>query len=201
MEVFNLIKGGGFIMWPLLLCSILVWAVALEKFYSLWFFRKKHNELHALLIDLVKDKKMNESIGASRNAHPLLTNIYAAVLVKEPDVDTWEQKIGRRLSETQQGLRKFLWLLGTIGNAAPFIGLFGTVVGIIKSFESMASSGKSGFNVVAQGLSEALIATAAGIIVAVISVVFFNYFQTRLQSLNLELKNKIEDLMDVVKSL
>jgi biopolymer transport protein ExbB/TolQ len=85
--------------------------------------------------------------------------------------------------EETQHLRKHLWILGTVASSAPFIGLFGTVVGIIKAFESMAVSGTGGFAVVAAGISEALVATALGLAVAIIALVFYNYFQTRIGSL------------------
>src|SRR4030065_1340127 len=87
------------------------------------------------------------------------------------------------LKETQK-LRKHLWILGTVASSAPFIGLLGTVVGIIKSFESMAIAGTGGFAVVAAGISEALVATALGLAVAIIAVIFYNYFQTRIATLN-----------------
>jgi biopolymer transport protein ExbB/TolQ len=106
-------------------------------------------------------------------------------------------RIGRRVQETQFALKKFLWVLGTIGSSAPFVGLFGTVAGIIRSFESIAVSGKSGFSVVASGLAEALIATAAGILVAVVAIVFYNYFQVRVANLCVEFRNKLEDLADL----
>jgi biopolymer transport protein ExbB/TolQ len=71
-----------------------------------------------------------------------------------------------------------------VASSAPFIGLLGTVVGIIKSFESMAVAGTGGFAVVAAGISEALVATAVGLGVAIIALVFYNYFQVRIASLN-----------------
>jgi biopolymer transport protein ExbB len=74
-------------------------------------------------------------------------------------------------------LRARLWLLGTVGASAPFVGLFGTVVGIVRAFEDIARSGAAGFNVVAGGIAEALVATAAGIVVAVFAVVAFNSLQ------------------------
>lgn len=197
--MFELFKEGGFIMYPLLICSVLVWAVAIEKFWSITKFKRESASLQNLLMSLFKEKKIAECKGACQNAHPLLGRPYQATLLEGKDFDVWEQNIGRRVSETQLGLKKFLWILGTIGNSAPFIGLFGTVIGIIKSFESIARAGKSGFAVVAAGLSEALTATAAGIIVAVIAVIFYNYFHTRLQVLNLNFKHDIEDFMDIVK--
>jgi biopolymer transport protein ExbB/TolQ len=86
--------------------------------------------------------------------------------------------------EEAQRLKKNLWILGTVASSAPFIGLLGTVVGIIKSFESMAVAGTGGFAVVAAGISEALVATALGLAVAIIAVIFYNYFQTRIATLN-----------------
>ena len=86
--------------------------------------------------------------------------------------------------EETQILKKNLWILGTVASSAPFIGLLGTVVGIIKSFESMAIAGTGGFAVVAAGISEALVATALGLAVAIIALIFYNYFQTRISSVN-----------------
>src|SRR5690606_26477531 len=73
----------------------------------------------------------------------------------------------RRAAEFVHFSKSGLWILGTLGNAAPFIGLLGTVIGIIKSFRDMAIEGSGGFAVVAAGISEALIATAAGLVVAI----------------------------------
>jgi biopolymer transport protein ExbB/TolQ len=91
--------------------------------------------------------------------------------------------VSEALFEETQKLKKNLWILGTVASSAPFIGLLGTVVGIIKSFESMAIAGTGGFAVVAAGISEALVATALGLGVAIIAVIFYNYFQTRISML------------------
>lgn len=197
MDLLQLLKDGGFIMYPLIICSVLVWAVVIEKFWFLSQFKKQFTCLHDRAITLIQEKKINEAKGLGHTVHRYISIPYSILFEEKKSKDQWEQKMGRRLLETQQGLKRSLWLLGTIGSASPFIGLFGTVVGIIKSFESIAVSGKSGFSVVAAGLSEALIATAAGIIVAVISVMFFNYFQNRLTILNTEFKHHLEDLMDL----
>jgi len=74
-------------------------------------------------------------------------------------------------------LRARLWILGTVASSAPFVGLLGTVVGIVRAFRDMARTGSSGFAVVASGISEALVATAAGIVVAVLAVIAFNALQ------------------------
>src|SRR5262249_36887450 len=86
--------------------------------------------------------------------------------------------------EETQKLKKHLWILGTVASSAPFIGLLGTVVGIIKAFESMAVAGTGGFAVGAAGISETLVATALGLAGAIIAGIFYNYFLTRVATLN-----------------
>lgn len=197
MEFFSLIREGGFIMIPLLIGSLLIWAVAIEKLIFLNHFKKQYLQLHKKAAGLISEKKFNEAKGLCHNAHPLIGAPYLTAFQKrEINIEDWEGRLMRRFTETQQGLKRFLWILGTIASSAPFIGLFGTVVGIIKSFEAIASTGQSGFSVVAAGLSEALIATAAGILVAVMAVIFYNFFQTKLSGLNLEFRNAVADLAD-----
>ncbi len=82
-------------------------------------------------------------------------------------------------AELSARLRRGIWIIGTVGSLAPFVGLFGTVVGIIRAFAIMSESGETGFQVVAASLSEALIATAAGLGVAIIALLIFNYLNTR----------------------
>lgn len=199
MGVLKIFEEGGFIMYPLLLCSFAVWVVAIQKILFLRDFKRQYRQLCVKAEDLLKNGKSHQAKGLCLNSHQLIASPFLVIL-EDQDLgpEKWMAKIERRLLETREGLKKYLWILGTIGSSAPFIGLFGTVVGIIKSFQSIAASGKSGFTVVAAGLSEALIATAAGILVAVIAVVFYNYFQTSLNTIVLDFKNKLDDISDLV---
>ena len=202
MEFFSLIREGGFIMVPLLIASLLIWAVAIEKIIFLNHFKKQYIQLHEKAVQLISLKNFNEAKGLCHNAHPFIGAPYLIAFQKREILqEEWEGRLMRRFTETQLGLKRFLWILGTIASSAPFIGLFGTVVGIIKSFEDIARTGQSGFAVVAAGLSEALIATAAGILVAVMAVIFYNYFQSRLSALNLEFRNSVADLADEIDGL
>lgn len=198
MELLSLFNEGGFIMIPLLICSIAVWAVAVEKIWFLKQFRAQYIMLHKNATGLLAEDKVNEAKGLGHSVHSLISTPYNVLFDERSNKTKWEDRVGRRLVETQQGLKKNLWIIGTVGASAPFIGLFGTVVGIIKSFDSIAVSGKSGFAVVAAGLSEALIATAAGIIVAIIAVMFYNFFQNKLSYINTDFKHRLEDLMDLI---
>ena len=121
-----------------------------------------------------------------QNSHSPAGRIFLNILDREAGqrLDATNNFAIEAMFEEMQNLKKHLWILGTVASSAPFIGLLGTVVGIIKSFESMAIAGTGGFAVVAAGISEALVATALGLAVAIIAVIFYNYFQTRLSSLN-----------------
>jgi biopolymer transport protein ExbB len=199
MEVLRFFEEGGFVMYPLLVCSIIIWAVVFEK---LWFFSRivrQFNSIYKQIWVLAQDKKLKEAKRLCSNAHPLIAVPLAALFeTKKQTKDVRMEHISRRLAETQLGLKRFLWVLATIATIAPFLGLFGTVVGIMRSFKAMALSGKSGFTVIASGLSESLVATAAGILVAVIAVVFHNFFLTRLNTIFLDFKNRIEDMAELL---
>ena len=93
-----------------------------------------------------------------------------------------------KVKEERLKLERYLAILGTLGNISPFIGLFGTVIGIIKAFRDLAASGTGGPSVVAQGIAEALVSTAAGLLVAIPAAVLYNYFMGRLKKQTVEME-------------
>jgi biopolymer transport protein ExbB len=97
-------------------------------------------------------------------------------------VEDLDRVFGTIRAELGVGLKRGIWIIGTVGSLAPFVGLFGTVIGIIRAFSMMSESGETGFQVVALSLSEALIATAAGLGVAIVALLIFNYLNTRVAS-------------------
>ncbi len=99
------------------------------------------------------------------------------VFQKMPQKTT--EAVTSQRSATVLSLKRYLWALGTVGSSAPFVGLFGTVVGILKAFQSMSVAGTGGFKVVSQGIAAALVATAAGLLVAIYAVIAYNYFVAR----------------------
>lgn len=205
MDFLRLFLDGGFIMYPLLLCSLLIWAVILEKVYYFKKFEKQSQYLQQKTLGLLQQNKWEEAKGFLSETPAVIREPYL-VLFERPfagqsseEAALLQNKILRKLTDTQMKLKSSLWILGTIGSSAPFIGLFGTVVGIIKSFNSIAVSGKSGFSVVAAGLSEALIATAAGIVVAVMAIIFYNYFQVRLKNITTTFRHNLEEVVDFLQ--
>ena len=195
-------------MYPLLLFSIASWCVIIERWLTYGKFSRAQRELFAAIrVELEKAnfeqaKKLCLQSGSELMSAPL--QIYLDHRLKSEggkgvSAERIQGKAQRRIFEMQFSLRKYLWVLATVGSSAPFVGLFGTVVGIIRSFGDIAKAGKGGFSIVASGISEALIATAAGILVAVIAVIFYNYFQVYLGNLMSAYRNGIEDLKDFLE--
>ena len=201
-----MITSGGFAMYPLLACSLAVWGVIFERF---WSFRKLADELksfHQEAVNLLL-RGDRSALGGLCHRHPGLptSRILMAGLERLGSRDQrlrmrWAEALERRRLMVNQELRANLWILGTIGSSAPFIGLFGTVIGILRSFQEMAKTGSGGFAVVASGISESLIATAAGIVVAVVAVMFYNAFQVRWARFTLMIKLQMEELGEMLES-
>ena len=91
---------------------------------------------------------------------------------------------------------RFLWFLGTVGSNAPFVGLFGTVVGILNAFREIANQKQTGLGAVAGGISEALVTTALGLLVAIPAVMMFNYLTGRVEAFDVEMDNSSSELID-----
>jgi len=186
-------------MYLLLFLSIVVWTVAISKYLLVRQVQSELGRLFVKLTELVGDKKLHEAKGACHHFKPALTRPLMSVLEGPvSNFERWQERVFRRARESQMLWKKYLWILGTVGALAPFVGLFGTVVGIIKSFEFIALSGKSGFAVVAAGISEALVATAAGILVAVVAVFLYNFLQVQLSNLDINFRHHLQDLMDLM---
>jgi len=195
VNVMNLLADSGFVMIPLFLFSVIMWTIVFERIWYLRKFKSAYFNFDLKAQELLaKNNKLSELKGYCSSAPEILNAPYKVLLdsqeKKFPDL---EERLERRLQEVHLNLKQYLWVLASIASTAPFVGLFGTVVGIIRSFEDISKSGKGGFSVVAAGLSEALIATAAGIIVAVIAVLFFNFFLNWVNSLSFDFRNRFTD--------
>lgn len=187
LDLIDIIHKGAIATYPLILLSIISVTVVLERLWSLRNISSVTLRITESLLEPVKKGQRDLAVAICRqNSHSPAGRIFLKILDKEESrqLETANTFATEAMFEETQNLRKHLWILGTVASSAPFIGLLGTVVGIIKSFESMAIAGTGGFAVVAAGISEALVATALGLAVAIIAVIFYNYFQTRIANLN-----------------
>jgi biopolymer transport protein ExbB len=184
-DLLTLIEQGGAVMYPLLLCSVVSLAVILERFYTLTRAARGAARLHQLVGEAAEEGGVVDALAISRRDLSPLGSVYKAVLGSpDADDDVRARVAVRRLAEATRSLKRYVWLLGTVGSLAPFIGLLGTVLGIIRAFENMAATGSGGFAVVAAGISEALIATAGGLLVGVLSIFAYNAFMVRIGNLS-----------------
>jgi len=187
LDFWTLIQQGAISTYPLLLCSVLVLGVAIERAVALRGALSSAGRLTGEVVPMVWRQGFTDAqTQVERSGPSPMKRIFAEVLKSRQELATpqLERLASDRQFEEIQGAGSYLWILGTIGAAAPFIGLFGTVVGIIRAFHAMALAGTGGFAVVAAGISEALIATALGLGVGIVSVVLYNFFQARVEQID-----------------
>jgi biopolymer transport protein ExbB len=192
ISIIDLIHQGWYATYPLILFSVIMMSIVIERLWTLSRVGAASEALTDEVCGFLARGDLNKasSLVESRKAASPALRIYAALLplIRKGDVEEILEFGERRRLDENRGLKKNIWVLGTIGASAPFIGLFGTVVGIIKSFHQMATMGTGGFSVVAAGISEALVATALGLIVAIIAVIFYNYLQVKVGNLDTVLR-------------
>ena len=187
MDLLEIVQNGALATYPLIFLSILNFGVVLERWFSLRSVRRGTMKIaDGVLAAVAKgEPEAAKAVCAEKPSAPA-SRIFSRLLARGRNQDHEAAHAiasEATFAETTE-LKKNVWILGTVAGSAPFIGLLGTVVGIIKSFHSMAATGSGGFTVVAAGISEALVATALGLGVAIVALIFFNYFQTRIANLN-----------------
>jgi biopolymer transport protein ExbB len=188
INLVDLIQQGWYATYPLIFFSIIMMSVLIER---LWSLRGMATAIQNFTEEVCDHMRSGDLAAATELIERRRTNapaarIYAGLLplIRKGNIEEILEYGERRRLDEGRLLKRNVWLLGTIGASAPFIGLFGTVIGIIKSFHQMAIMGTGGFAVVAAGISEALVATAVGLIVAIVAVMFFNYMQVKIGNLD-----------------
>lgn len=178
MEI-NIIETlrSSFTMLILFACSVVVLTFIFER----WIYIKHRSVNSDKFFIQVRDAIRQEGVPAAiimckSSFSPLASVVRSGLEESKKSVKAAEEMMDAVAIEERSKLEKNLNILGTLGNIAPLIGLFGTVIGIIQAFHSLAVSGSAGPSVISSGIAEALITTAGGLVVAVPSVVFYNYF-------------------------
>jgi len=192
----------------LLILSVYSISVMFEKFMTYRAARKESLEYLPTLARCLKADKLQEAIDASKRykkAH--IAKVTSAGLLEFLNqkggagtsydiVEAVKRQLEMASALTAAEMKKGLGALATIGSTAPFIGLLGTVMGIVKAFSGMATSGSGGIGAIAAGIAEALITTAFGLLVAIPAVMAFNYFTNRLERFQIEMTNSSAELID-----
>jgi biopolymer transport protein ExbB len=197
-SVMAMIQQGYYATYPLIFISVVCLAIIFERVWALWGIQAKAARLADSLVPSLRQGNFNQALESTRRRATSAERVYhvliaaAQTLGRDRLIELDEE---RRFQETLE-FKRYIWVLATAGASAPFIGLFGTVVGIMVAFQSMAIMGTGGFSVVAAGISEALISTALGLAVAIVAVIFYNYFSVKIESINALLQVNGDRLID-----
>jgi biopolymer transport protein ExbB/biopolymer transport protein TolQ len=209
IDLYN--SMGGFakgIVYVLLIMSVYSLTIMIQKW---WFLRRAQVETRKFAPEfsqfleednLTEAIKLAEGYKKSHVARVLgnaLTEIKPLIQdgsVTVADINSAERAVEREMLMTIVLIKRGLAVLGTVGATAPFVGLLGTTMGIVNSFEGMATSGGGGLTSIASGVAEALITTAFGLIVAIPAVWAFNYFQTKIDNITAEMTYSSKEMID-----
>jgi biopolymer transport protein ExbB/TolQ len=193
LTFIELLKTGGIAVVVLGIFSVISLGVILGRAWAFYRFSsglvRTSNELRRLVMDEGVTSAADWCRARTERTYGALANVFLAGYLRrgkgrDEVLDAMELSGRHEIA----GLERGLGILGTIGSTAPFVGLFGTVIGIIRAFSDLAADTGAGPSVVAAGVSEALVATAAGLFVAIPAVMAYNFFvrSARRQSLELE---------------
>ncbi|WP_263355710.1 MotA/TolQ/ExbB proton channel family protein [Acidicapsa ligni] len=190
----------------LFIMSIWSLAVMIDRYLYFTAARKQSREFAPKVAGALKDSKLDEAIKiADRSKKSHLAEVVTAGLqefkssggaVNEETIESSKRALERAEAIVHAKLKRGLGVLATIGATAPFVGLLGTVMGILNAFQQIATQKSSGIGAVAGGISEALVTTAFGLLVAIPAVMTFNYFSGRVEAFDVEMDNSSSELVD-----
>jgi biopolymer transport protein ExbB len=202
-------KGIGVV---LVIMSMISFGVAIERIYTFTQARKQSKLYAPQVAKHLKEGRLKDAIAISSSKNYRYSHLAKVVLAglqeyqfqqesggqmnREDLMDTVRRSIQRAAALTSSDLKKGVAALATIGSTAPFVGLLGTVVGVITAFQGIAASGSGGIGAVSAGIAEALVETALGLVVAIPAVWFYNYLTGRIEYFNVEMDNSSSELVD-----
>jgi len=182
--MFELVQSGGWLMLPILLCSVMSLAIIGERFWSLQKKRICPSDLVSTIWQWAKNKQLDANRIATLRSNSPLGRILAAGLVNQyHDREIMKESIEETGRHVVMELERYLNTLGTIASISPLLGLLGTVIGMIKVFTAITTAGVGNPAVLAGGISEALITTAAGLSVAIPTLMFYRFFRGKVERL------------------
>ena len=215
----NLIEMWGQMGWVAKAVAVVLfimsfWSVgvAVERIYTFMQARKQSKLYAPQVAKHMKEGRLKDAIALSTSKNYRYSHLAKVVLAglqeyqfqqdsgtalaREDVLDSVRRAIQRASALTASDLKKGVPSLATIGSTAPFVGLLGTVVGVINAFQGIAATGSGGIGAVSAGIAEALIETALGLLVAIPAVWFYNYLTSRIEYFNVEMDNSSSELVD-----
>jgi len=191
--MWDIFLTGGPVMFPLLLCSVLVLTVVIERlFFWLYTKRGRDRNLVTTVLDLARDGKWEAIRRSTAGSKDFIIRILISGILHR-DFSMAKAMEAAAAVEVQR-MRRYMGVLDTMITVAPLLGIFGTVIGIIHSFDMLGSAGIDNPQAVTAGVAQALITTAAGLGIAIFSIFPFNYFNAKVEQAIMEIESTATSL-------
>jgi biopolymer transport protein ExbB len=197
--VLDMVQAGGWLMLPILLCSVLAAAICIERFWTLSKARVAPKALLGEVWTQLKNGKLDQQrLREIRSESPLGEIFSAGIANARRGRDIMKEAMEEAAESVMHELERYLTPLGTIASISPLLGLLGTVVGMIKVFSLLVIEGAGNPTLLAGGISQALVTTAAGLGVAIPALMFHRFFQRRVDDLVVTLEQEAGKLVEVM---
>ena len=199
--MLELVKAGGWLMIPIIICSIVAVAISLERLWTLNRSKLAPSDLLAEVWNNIQAGRLDSSAIKTLRRESALGLILAAGLSNShAGRDVMKESIAEAASYVIHDMERYLNTLGTIASVAPLLGLLGTVIGMIKVFSDIMIHGAGNAALLAGGISEALITTGAGLTVAIPALIMHRYFQRKIETLVVTMEQEATKLVDALHS-
>ena len=196
-QLLQYITKGGFMMYPLLLCSLVGLIFIIERAIIYYRIRGYTAEIFSEVRESLLDADLHRAIeSCEKFDHPVATTLKSGLLRLGKSPQAIEKAMESVALHEVSKLEKGLWVLATLANVAPLFGFLGTVTGMISSFAALAEAGMGNPQAVASGISEALITTATGLIIALPVQAAYNYFNNKVSNLALDMETSASMLLE-----
>lgn len=197
--MLEIIQAGGWLMLPILLCSIVAAAISVERLWSLQRTRILPKNLLAQTWTSLKQEEFDQQrIRDLRSGSPLGHVLAAGISNAKRGREIMKEAMEEAITQVNHDLERYLTALGIIASIAPLLGLLGTVVGMIDVFNSLMLEGAGNANVLAGGISTALITTAAGLSVAIPALMFHRFFLRRVDEIVVDVETESSKLVELI---
>jgi biopolymer transport protein ExbB/TolQ len=199
-SILEILQIGGFTMYILLFCSLLSVTIFLERI--IYYRRRSRTDREEFMSQIKKALDENQIEKAKEicrsDLSPIANIVHSGLEHHRDGGIAISNAMERSITIETAKLEQYTSIVGTVGNTAVYIGLFGTVLGIIRAFHDISATGAGGMNIVIAGVAEALVCTATGLLVAIPAVIVFNYFTKRVEHFVNDMELCASELMDLI---
>ncbi len=199
--MWEIVRAGGPLMWPIIFCSIVAAAIVLERLWSLQDRRVLPRELPQKVWQLIETGQVTDKVIAALEQHSPLGRLLAAGLAnRHRSHEVLMERLEDAGRHVVHELERFLNTLGTIAGVSPLLGLLGTVTGIIRAFDAITAGGMGSPRTLSGGIAEALVCTAAGLCVAIPSLISYRYLRGKVEAIVVEMEKHALRMADALEA-